>query len=102
MLVVKLNGAGASLGDGEATGLGLDVLDLVPSLLGDVLGHQRVGRLDGGELSRHDTVVNTVDVVVSVSALGKLTVSLMIVTLFKQPAPLLSQLCEKRKTERGK
>ena len=54
VLVVELNGTGASLGDGEATGLGLDVLDFVPSLLGDVLGHQRVGRLDGGELSRHD------------------------------------------------
>merc|ERR550532_3490325 len=38
VLVVELNGAGAGLGDGEATGLGLDVLDLVPSLLGHVLG----------------------------------------------------------------
>ena len=53
VLVVELNGAGGSLGDGEAAGLGLDVLDFVPSLLGDVLGHQGVGRLDDGELSRH-------------------------------------------------
>jgi len=54
MLVVELNGTGTSLGNGEATGLGLNVLDFVPSLLGDVLGHQRVGRLDDGEFSRHD------------------------------------------------
>jgi len=54
VLVVELDGTGAGLGDGEATGLGLDVLDLVPSLLGDVLGHERVGGLDDGEFSRHD------------------------------------------------
>ena len=59
VLVVELNGTGASLGNGEATGLGLDVLDFVPSLLGDVLGHQRVGRLDGGEFSRHDLTLWT-------------------------------------------
>jgi len=53
VLVVELNGAGSSLGQGEATGLGLDVLDFVPSLLGDVLGHQGVGRLDDGEFSGH-------------------------------------------------
>ena len=35
-------------------GLGLDVLDLVPSLLGHMLGDQGVGGLDDGELSRHD------------------------------------------------
>ena len=61
MLVVELNGAGASLGDGEATGLGLDVLDLVPSLLGHVLGHQGVGRLDDGEFSRHDLAFGSLD-----------------------------------------
>jgi len=55
VLVVELNGTGAGLGDGEATGLGLDVLDLVPSLLGDVLGNQGVGGLDDGEFSRHDS-----------------------------------------------
>ena len=41
------------MGHGEATCLGLDVLHLVPSLLGHVLGHQGVGGLDGGKLSRH-------------------------------------------------
>jgi len=53
MLVVELNGTGTSLGNGEATGLGLNVLDFVPSLLGHMLCHQRVGRLDGWEFSRH-------------------------------------------------
>jgi len=53
MLVVELNGTGTSLGNGEATGLGLNVLDFVPSLLGHVLGDQGVGGLDDGELSRH-------------------------------------------------
>ena len=53
VLVVELDGAGARLGDGESAGLGLNVLDLVPPLLGDVLGHQGVGRLDDGEFSRH-------------------------------------------------
>ena len=53
MLVVELNSTGTSLGNGEATGLGLNVLDFVPSLLGHVLGHQGVGGLDGGKLSRH-------------------------------------------------
>jgi len=53
VLVVKLNSTGTGLGDGEAAGLGLDVLDAVPSLLGHVLGHKGVGRLDDGEFSRH-------------------------------------------------
>jgi len=53
VLVVELNGASAGLGKGEATGLGLNGLELVPLLLGDVLGHKGVGRLDGGEFSRH-------------------------------------------------
>jgi len=53
VLVVKLNSTGAGLGDGEAAGLGLDVLDAIPSLLGHVLCHKRVGRLDDGEFSRH-------------------------------------------------
>ena len=34
-------------------GLGLDVLDGVPFILGDVLGHEGVGRLDVGELAGH-------------------------------------------------
>ena len=54
MLVIELNGTGTSLGNGEATCLGLDVLDFVPSLLGDVLGNKGVSRLDSWEFSRHD------------------------------------------------
>ena len=53
VLVVELNGASTSLGDGEVAGLGLDVLDLVPSLLGHVLGDQGVLGLDVGEFSGH-------------------------------------------------
>jgi len=51
VLVVKFNSTGASLGNGEATGLGLDILDFVPSLLGHVLGDQGVLGLDFGEFS---------------------------------------------------
>merc|ERR1719495_779898 len=51
VLVVKFNSTGASLGNGEATGLGLDILDSVPSLLGHVLGDQGVLGLDFGEFS---------------------------------------------------
>ena len=40
VLVVELDSAGDGFGDGEAAGLGLDVLDLVPPLLGHVLGYQ--------------------------------------------------------------
>jgi len=58
MLVVELDGTGAGLGDGEAAGLGLDVLDFVPSLLGHVLGHQGVLRLDVREFSRHFVAAN--------------------------------------------
>merc|ERR1711892_391595 len=54
VLVVELNGTGAGLGDGEATGLGLNVLDTVPSLLGHVLLDKRVLGLDNWEFSRHD------------------------------------------------
>ena len=53
VLVVELDGTGAGLGDGEVAGLGLDVLHLVPPLLGDVLGDQGVLGLDVGEFSRH-------------------------------------------------
>jgi len=55
VLIVKLHGASNSLGDGEVTGLGLDVLHLVPPVLSDVLGHKGVGGLDGWEISRHDS-----------------------------------------------
>merc|ERR1719215_735698 len=54
VLVVELNGASAGLGDGEAAGLGLDVLYLVPFFLGHVLGDQGVGGLDDGKFSGHD------------------------------------------------
>ena len=51
VLVVELNSAGNGLGEGEAAGLGLNVLQLVPFVLGDVLCHEGVGGLDIGELS---------------------------------------------------
>jgi len=50
VLVVELNSASNGLGQGEARGLGDDSSELVPFLLGDVLGSQRVGGLDVGEL----------------------------------------------------
>jgi len=53
VLVVKFDCTGDGLGQGEATGLGLDVLDLVPSLLGHMLGDKGVGGLDDGEFSGH-------------------------------------------------
>ena len=46
MLVIELNGTGNGLGQGEARGLGSDAGKLVPFLLGDVLGDQRVLGLD--------------------------------------------------------
>jgi len=54
VLVVKLNSTGDGLGQGEASGLGGDVLDFVPSLLSDVLGHQGVLGLGVGEFSGHN------------------------------------------------
>jgi len=53
VLVVELDGASDGLGEGEAAGLGLNVLQLVPLVLGDVLGHEGVGGLDSGELAGH-------------------------------------------------
>ena len=58
-LVVELDSAGDGLGDGEATGLGLNVLDLVPPLLGHVLGDKGVGGLDDGEFTGHDVALWT-------------------------------------------
>ena len=51
MLVVKLNGAGDGLGQGEAGGGSLVTSELVPLLLGHMLGHQGVLGLDSWELS---------------------------------------------------
>merc|ERR1719402_92912 len=57
VLVVKLNGTSNGLDEGESRSLGLDSLELLPLVLGDVLGNKRVLGLDGGEgsvcLSRH-------------------------------------------------
>merc|ERR1712012_465883 len=57
VLVVELNGASDGLDESEAGGLGLDSLELLPLVLGDVLGNEGVLGLDGGErsidLSRH-------------------------------------------------
>ena len=50
VLVVELNGTSNGLGQGEAGGLGLDILQLLPELGGDVLGNQALGRLDGREV----------------------------------------------------
>jgi len=49
VLVVELNSAGNGLGKGEARGLGDKATELVPLLLGHVLGNQAVGGLDVGE-----------------------------------------------------
>lgn len=51
VLVVELNSTGNALSEGESGSLGHNILDLVPSLLSDVLGHKRVGGLDDGEFS---------------------------------------------------
>merc|ERR1712240_230818 len=57
VLVVELNSASDGLDEGEAGGLGLDSLELLPLVLGDVLGNEGVLGLDGGErpidLGRH-------------------------------------------------
>jgi len=49
VLVVELDGASDGLGQGEAGGLGDVGTQLVPLLLGHVLGNQAVGGLDVGE-----------------------------------------------------
>merc|ERR1719317_1522917 len=51
VLVVELNSASNGLDEGEAGGLGLDSLELLPFVLGDVLGNEGVLGLDGGERS---------------------------------------------------
>jgi len=52
VLVVKLNSTGNSLSQCEARSLGLDVLQLVPLLLGDVLGNKRVLGCNEGKVSK--------------------------------------------------
>merc|ERR1719490_103098 len=49
VLVVELNGASNGLDEGESGSLGLDSLELLPLVLGDELGNERVLGLDGGE-----------------------------------------------------
>merc|ERR1719291_1259145 len=49
VLVVELNGTSDGLDEGESGSLGLDSLELLPLVLGDELGNQRVLGLDGGE-----------------------------------------------------
>merc|ERR1719317_1769476 len=51
VLVVEFNGASDRLDEGEAGSLGLDSLELLPLVLGDVLGNEGVLGLDGGERS---------------------------------------------------
>jgi len=53
VLVVELDGAGDGLGQGELGGLGDDASELVPLLLGHVLGDEGVLGLDVGEWSGH-------------------------------------------------
>ena len=48
-LIVKLDGAGDSLSEGEAGGLCLDAAQLLPQVGGHVLGNQAVGGLDSWE-----------------------------------------------------
>merc|ERR1719317_1682404 len=51
VLVVELNSTSDGLDEGEAGGLGLDSLELLPLVLGDVLSNEGVLGLDGGERS---------------------------------------------------
>merc|ERR1719510_2230892 len=51
VLVVELNSASDGLDQGESRCLGLDSLQLLPLVLGDVLGNKGVLGLDGGERS---------------------------------------------------
>ena len=51
MLVVKFNRYSNGLIEGESRSLGLDVLELLPLLFGDMLGNKRVFGLDDGEVA---------------------------------------------------
>jgi hypothetical protein len=52
VLVVKVNSASNGLGQSESRGLGLDVLELIPFVLGDMFGHKGVLGADEGEVSK--------------------------------------------------
>ena len=56
MLVVKLNSNSDGLVKSESGGLGLNVLQLVPLLPGNVLCHKRVLGLDDGEVAGGDII----------------------------------------------
>ena len=53
LLIVKLDITGDGFGTVEATGVGDLVLDLVPPLLGHMLGDKGVFELDNGDFFRH-------------------------------------------------
>merc|ERR1719470_820766 len=59
VLVVELDGALTARLEGAAGGLGGDVLQFVPLLLGHMLGDQGVGGQDGGEFAGHDVTLWT-------------------------------------------
>merc|ERR1712165_620078 len=60
VLVIKFNSTGNSLNEGESRGLGFDSLKLLPLILGNMRGHERMFGLNVGEwsigLSRHGPV----------------------------------------------
>ena len=59
VLVVEFHGDSDSLIQGEARCLGLDVLQLLPLVLGDVLGNKRVPGLDHGEVAWCDIITRS-------------------------------------------
>ena len=59
VLVVEFNGDSDSLIKGEARCLGLDVLQLLPLVLSDVLGNKRVLGLDDGEVAWCDIITRS-------------------------------------------
>merc|ERR1719184_530668 len=59
VLVVELHGDSDGLVKGEARCLGLDVLQLLPLVLSDVLGNKRVLGLDDGEVAWGDIIARS-------------------------------------------
>ena len=59
VLVVELNRHSDGLVEGEAGCLGLDVLQLFPFVLGDVLGNKGVFGLDNGEVAWGDIIARS-------------------------------------------